>query len=132
MTGAEMWSVPLERLDALKRAAAEHGVSVMELDDKSNRALLPMDPAAPMTPKQSAMMHDAMGAKAAMGMAMMALPDPKVMEYELTKGMHAPDAAQLGSELMLSLDTTTTIKVRRTRVEKTSRWIRMARHRRRH
>ena len=120
MTNAEMWSVPLERLDALKRAAAEQGVSVMELDDKSNRALLPMDPAAPMTPKQSAMMHDAMGAKAAMGMAMMALPDPKVMEYELTKGMHAPDAAQLGSELMLSLDTTTTIKVRRTRVEKTA------------
>ena len=29
-------------------------------------------------------------------------------------------AAQLGSELMLSLNTTTTIKVRRTRVEKTA------------
>ena len=73
-----------------------------------------------MTPKQSAMMHDAMSSKAAMGMAMMTLPDPKVMEYELTKGMHAPDAAQPGSDLMLSLDATTTIKVRRSRVEKTA------------
>lgn len=120
MTGAEMWSVPAERVDALKAAAAAHGVEVMALDDASNRALMPMDPAAPMTEKQSAMMHDAMGSPAAMGMAMMVLPDPKLMEYALTTGMHARSAAQPAPELMLSLDATTTIKARRTRIEKTA------------
>ena len=119
MTGAEMWSVPLERVDALKAAATAQGVAIMELDAKSNRPLLPMDQTAPMTPKQSAMMHDAMKSPAAMGGTMMTLPDAKVMEYELTKGMRAPDAAQADAQLMLSLDPATTITVRRTSVEKT-------------
>jgi hypothetical protein len=72
-----------------------------------------------MTQKQSAMMHDAMASKAAMGMSMMALPDARVMEYELTKGMHGSDPAGPGSELTLSLDATTTVTARRSSVEKT-------------
>ena len=119
MTGAEMWSVPSERVAALEAAAAAHGVEVMALDQASNRALMPMDPASPMTDEQSAMMNDAMGSKAAMGMAMMVLPDSKVMEYELTKGMHAPAAARSEAELLIALDATTTIKARRARIEKT-------------
>ena len=119
MTNAEMWSVPAAQVEALKRAAAAQGVTVTELEPGSSRALVPMDPKTPMTPKQSAMMHDAMGSKAAMGMSMMALPDPKVMEYELTKGMRGPDAGGAGSELMFSLDAATTVTARRLSVEKT-------------
>jgi hypothetical protein len=119
MTTAEMWSVPAQNVEALKRSAADHGVDVMELEANSNRALLPMDPNVPMTQKQGEMMRDAMGSKAAMGMSMMALPDPKVMEYALTKGMGGADAAGPGSELMLSLDATTTVAARRSSVEKT-------------
>jgi hypothetical protein len=119
MTNAEMWSVPAAQVEALKRAAAAQGVTVTELEASSNRALVPMDPNTPMTPKQSAMMHDAMDSKAAMGMSMMALPDPKVMEYELTKGMRGPDAGGPDSELMFSLDAATTVTARRVSVEKT-------------
>ena len=119
MTTAEMWPVPSQNVEALKRSAAAQGVEIMELEDKSNRALVPMDPNAPMTQKQSEMMYDAMGSKAAVGMSMMVLPDPKVMEYELTKGMGGVDAAGPGSELMLSLDATTTITARRSSVDKT-------------
>ena len=77
-------------------------------------------------------MHDAMGSKAAMGMSMMALPDPKVMEYELTKGMHAPDTAQPGSELTLSLDATTTDHSAAHERREDAGGLRMARHHRRH
>jgi hypothetical protein len=119
MTTAEMWSVPAQNVEAVKRAAADHGVDVMELGANSNRALLPMEPNLPVTPKQSAMMRDAMGSKAAMGMSMMTLPDPKVMEYALTKGMGGTNAAGPGSELILSLDATTTVTARRSSVEKT-------------
>ncbi|KAB2940180.1 MAG: zinc-dependent metalloprotease [Hyphomicrobium sp.] len=119
MTDAEMWLVPSERVDALKAAAASHGIEVMALDDASSRALMPMDPTSPMTEKQSAMMHDAMSSPAAMGISMMQLPDPKVMEYELTKGMRAPSAAQPAPELTIALDATTMIKARRTHIEKT-------------
>ena len=120
MTNAEMWSVPTQNVEALKRAAADHGVDVMELEANSNRALLPMDPNLPMTQKQSAMMRDAMGSKAAMGMSMMALPDPKVMEYELTKGMGGSDARGPRLRARHSPSTpTTTVTARRSSVEKT-------------
>ncbi len=119
MTNAEMWSVRAGQVEALKRAAAAQGVAVMELEQNSNRALVPMDPKTPMTQKQSAMMHDAMDSKAAMGVSMMALPDPKVMEYELTKGTRGSEAAGSGSELRLSLDAATTVTARRLSVEKT-------------
>jgi hypothetical protein len=69
MTNAEMWSVPAAQVEALKRAAAAQGVTVTELEESSNRALVPMDPKTPMTPKQSAMMNDAMDSKTAMGMS---------------------------------------------------------------
>jgi hypothetical protein len=117
MTHAEMWSVPNEHVESLKAAAASHGVDVMELDAASNRALMPMEPSAPMSEKQSAMMHDAMASPAAMGIAVMDLPDQKVMEYVLTQGMHEPAAP--AAELTLSLDASTIIKARRTSIEKT-------------
>jgi hypothetical protein len=119
MTNAEMWSVPAAQVEALKRAAAAQGVTVTELEAGSSRALVPMDSKTPMTPKQSAMMQDAMGSKATMGMSMMALPDPKVMEYALTKGMRGPDAGGPDSELMFSLDAATSVTARRVSVEKT-------------
>jgi hypothetical protein len=119
MTHAEMWSVPYESVDALKRAAASHGVEVMELDAASNRALMPMAPSAPMTEKQSAMMHDAMDSPTAMGIAVMDLPDPKIMEYALTTGMNAAGGGQPAAELTLSLDASTTIRAKRTSIEKT-------------
>jgi hypothetical protein len=119
MTNAEMWSVPDEAVDALKRAAASHGVEVMELDATSNRALTAMAPSAPMTEKQSAMMHDAMTSPAAMGVAVMGLPDPKVMEYALTKGMHNAKPDAVDAELTLALDAATTVKAKRTSIEKT-------------
>lgn len=119
MTNAEMWSVPVARVEALKRAATAQGVTITQLEASANRALMPMDPNTPMTPKSSAMMQDAMDSKAAMRMSMMALPDPQVMEYALTKGMRGSDAGAANSELMLSLDAATTVTARRTSVERT-------------
>jgi hypothetical protein len=117
MTDAEMWSVAPDRIGELKAAATAHGVRVTTLDAQSNNALTPMDAASPKSNKQRAMMKDAMRSQAAMGMSMMALPDPMVMEYALTKGMHSPDTA---AELTIPLDATTTVTARRTGIEKTT------------
>ena len=120
MTGAEMWSVPEERVEALKGDASQHGVDVMQLADGPLPALTPMSPTEPMTETQSAMMHDAMASPAAMGLAVMGLPDPKMMEYALTKGMHGPAPGAADATLMLTLDRTTTVTARRTGIEKTA------------
>jgi hypothetical protein len=119
MTGAEMWSVAPEHMGPLKAAAAAHGVQVMALDDQSNKALTPMDSGSAMSDKQRGMMKDAMSSQAAMGMSMMALPDPMVMEYALTKGMHSPENTQPAAELAIPLNAATTITARRTSIEKT-------------
>jgi hypothetical protein len=118
MTGSQMWSVDESRVNDLKTAAREQGVDVMTLDASANRAMTPMDATAPMSEDQSRMMHEAMSSQAAMGMAMMALPDPKVMEYALTKGMNGAKEEQ-PAELTLPLDAKTSVTARRTRVEKT-------------
>lgn len=117
MTGSEMWSVPEERIDALEKMAAGQGINVMEVDQKSATVWRPMTAAAPMTDKQSAMMHDAMASPAAMGIAVMDLSDPKIVEYALTKGMHAAGTPE--AELAIALDAATTVRVIRSSVEKT-------------
>lgn len=119
MTGSEMWNVAPERIDALKAAARASGVEVKELHAGAMYAFVPMAPSSPMTAKQSAMMHDAMAAPAAMHITVMDLPEPEMMEYALTAGMHATGPEKAPAELMLTLDAATTITARRTSIEKT-------------
>ena len=117
MTGAEMWSVPRTRLDAFLKAAAQSGVDVTRLDDAASK-LAPMAPDTPMSEKQQEMMHKSMESKAAMGMTMMHLPKPAVMEYMLTKGMNAPDQGTPPS-LVIPLNRNVTVTAHRTGITKT-------------
>ena len=87
MMKSEKWSVPLARLDALLKAAAEKGVRVSRLEEKSNWALVPMAEGETMSVKQKNMMKKAMQSKAAMGASMMKSPAPDVLDYTLTKGL---------------------------------------------
>lgn len=118
MTGSEMWSVPEASIGAVEAMASAQGIKVMEVDQKSATVWRPMTAATPMTDKQSAMTHDAMASPAAMGIAVMDLSDPKIVEYALTKGVHA--AGEPEAELTIALDAATTVRVVRSSVEKTN------------
>jgi len=118
MTHAEMWSVPAARLDAFLAAARQHGVDVTRLDEPENRTVKPMAADTKMSAKQEEMMHKSMDSKAAMGMTMMHLPKPAVMEYMLTQGMHAPDKGTPPS-LVIPLNHKVTVTAHRTGVTKT-------------
>jgi hypothetical protein len=117
MTGAEMWSVPRERLEAFLAAAGSLGVEVMKLDP-ADRMAKPM--AAPkMTAKQAEMMHKSMDSRAAMGMTMMDLPKPSVMEHLLTKGMNETgDGAR--ARLVIPLSMNESVTAHRTGINKTA------------
>jgi hypothetical protein len=119
MTGTQMWRVPREKLESLKAMGRENGMSFIELGSDSNRALVPVPPDVQMTEKQSTMMHDSMRATAAMGVSVMELPDPAIMEYALTKcaDRGCQDAGE--TDLKIPLDADTAITVRRTGIEKT-------------
>jgi hypothetical protein len=120
MTKSEMWSVPSQNVEALKQAAARRGVEVTILDSNWNRTLTPMSSVSPMTDQQESMMKDTMGSKAVMGMSMTELPDSKVLEYALTKGMDDPTMDPATATLVIPLTQTKSITVRRTHVERTS------------
>ncbi len=119
MTHSEMWSVPKGRLDALIKAARQRGVDVTRLDDAANSTVKPMAADTKMSAKQEEMMHKSMDSKAAMGMTMMHLPKPAVMEYMLTKGMNAPDQGTPPT-LVIPLNDKVTVTAKRTGITKTA------------
>lgn len=124
MTRSEMWSVQAERVEAFKIVAARQGVDVMVLNSQNRTAMTPMSSAA-MTDQQKSMMHMSMDSKAAMAVTMMALPDPKVMEYALTASAAGSAGSEAVDTIELPLGAKLTVKARRRSVEKTAdgyRW----------
>ncbi len=117
MTAAEVWSVAGDRVDDLKAAAATRGVNVVHVA-KPDSVFMPMAPSAAMTDQQTAMMHNAMALPAALGVAIVDLPHPSVMEHVLTKGLHHKNR-QAHTDVTLMLDASTSVTVKRTSVEKT-------------
>lgn len=118
MTKSEMWSVPASRLDALLAAASAQGVIVTRLDAAWNHTLAPMPEGAGMTAGQKAMMAQSMESKAAMGVAMMALPQSNVMEYALTKGMDQPvRKGEPAPKIVIPLNGKTAVTARRTSIK---------------
>lgn len=117
MTGSEMWSVPRDRLDAFLKAAAGRGVEVTRLDDPAANQVHAMPADTKMSETQEEMMHKSMESKAAMGMTMMHLPKPAVMEYMLTKGMNEPEAGAPPS-LVIPLTHDKTVTAHRTGITK--------------
>ena len=118
MTKAEMWPVDAKRWNAFVREAKRLGVKLSRLGGTWNHALAPMREPTPMTEAQKTMMHDVMTSKATAAMSMMALPDPSVEEYALTKGMHATGASKEPPELVIALTGTITVTARRTSIAK--------------
>jgi Metallo-peptidase family M12 len=112
MTKSEVWSIPRENVEAVKQAAARHGVVVYELG--ANRGeLFSAASDAKLTLKQKGMMKLAKLAKATLGVRMVAGPPPAVLEHALTRDASDPSGAQIS----FALDDNTIVTVNRTSVE---------------
>ena len=118
MTKSEMWSVPQENLAGLREKAEKAGVVLRELDSGAMNALAPMQPGNAMSEKQNDMMKEAKERPSTMGVSMMGLPEPTVLEYALTRGMNAPNSDEPAPSITLKLSDTVTISARRTNVVK--------------
>lgn len=119
MMNSEKWVVPLERLDALVKAAQENGVRTTRLDEATwNQILEPMAEGEEMSPKQKSIMEKAMKSKAAMGASMMKSPAPDALDYALTTDVDEEHPTP--PTLVIPLKDKTVVTVRRTSVTKTS------------
>src|SRR5262245_12710470 len=85
LTKTEMWDVPKENVEAVKKAAAEHGAAANQLGTDWNDVFRSAPSTMQMNAKQTEMMDKAKASKSTMGVGMMAAPMAPMVEYALTK-----------------------------------------------
>ncbi len=134
LTKSEMWSVPKENAEAVRKAAAAYGASVYRLGGDWNEVFRPMPGAKGteerrkavkerakssketlrifMTEKQKIMRDRAKASKGTMNVAMMLTLTPPAVEYALTKdaNVNAP------SQIRLAVGENGVLTIRRTTV----------------
>ena len=116
LTRTEMWNVRRTNVEAVKKAAAAKNVSVRVLDEGWNRVFTPM-PTTSMDAKATSMMGMAKQSKATVGMGVMAPATPAVVEYALTKDMHAKGPQGQPMTIRIALNESTTVTAVRQNVE---------------
>ena len=83
LTHSEAWTVNTDQLHAIETLAKEEGISAIIPSINGDAATLPTS--HDMTEEQGRMMSMAMESKAATKFCVISLPDPRVMEYVLTR-----------------------------------------------
>jgi hypothetical protein len=112
LTKGEMWSVPRANVEAVRKAAAEHGLEVQELGHDWNRLFHPAPADIKLTPQQQAIIDQISASKSTQGLRLMVASAPSVVEYALTADATNKKAAA-GITLMLGGETALTL-MRRT------------------
>jgi hypothetical protein len=121
LTKTEMWEVPKENVEAVKKAAAAHGAAATQVGADYNEMFHPAPVDMRMSPKQSGMMEMAKASKSTMGVGMMATPMAPMVEYALTKdagpNIVAPPATREAAKIRVKLNDTTELTIVRSNVD---------------
>ena len=121
LTKTEMWEVPKENVEAVKKAAGEHGAAATQLGADYNEMFHPAPVDMRMSPKQSGMMEMAKASKSTMGVGMMATPMAPMVEYALTKdagpNIGGPATSPGAARVKVKLSDATTLTIVRTNVD---------------
>jgi len=84
LTKSEMWSVPKESVEAVRKAAAAHWLDVQELGRDWNHLFHPAPADIKLNTQQSVMIDQVLAAKATQGIRLMVAAAPSTVEYALT------------------------------------------------
>ena len=121
LTKTEMWEVPKENVEAVKKAAAEHGAAATQLGADYNEMFHSAPADMRMSPKQSQMMEMAKTSKSTMGVGMMATPMAPMVEFALTKdagpNIGAPPTSKEAARIRVKLSDKTELTIVRTNVD---------------
>jgi hypothetical protein len=117
LTKTEMWAVPKRNVEAVKRAAVQHGVGVDQLGSDFNHVFHPAPRDMPMDDKQKAMMDLAKASRASMGVGMMMAPRAPTVEYALTKDADTPAAAHDAAKIIVKLSDAKELTLTRSSVD---------------
>jgi hypothetical protein len=121
LTKTEMWEVPKENVEAVKKAAGEHGAAATQLGADYNEMFHPAPADMRMSPKQSQMMEMAKASSSTMGVGMMATPMAPMVEFALTKdagpNIVAPPATKEAAKIRVKLSDATELTIVRSNVD---------------
>ena len=121
LTKTEMWEVPKENVDAVKKAAAEHGAAATQLGNDWNQVFHSAPADMKMSDKQKGMMDQAKASGATMGVGMMATPMAPMVEYALTKdagpNIGGPATSKEAARILIKLGDKTELAIVRTKVD---------------
>jgi hypothetical protein len=121
LTKTEMWDVPKENVEAVKKAAAEHGAAANQLGTDWNDVFRSAPSDMRMNAKQAEMMDKAKASKSTMGVGMMAAPMAPMVEYALTKdagpNIGAPPSSRDPARITIKLSDKTVLTVLRSNVD---------------
>jgi hypothetical protein len=117
LTKTEMWAVPKRNVEAVKKAAAQHGVGVDQLGSDFNHVFHSAPADMAMDDKQKSMMDRAKASRASMGVGMMLAPRAPTVEYALTKDASEPAAAHEAVKIIVRLSADKVLTITRTSVD---------------
>jgi hypothetical protein len=117
LTKTEMWAVPKRNVEAVKRAAARHGVGVDQLGSDWNHVFHSAPNNMQMDDTQKSMMDRAKASRASMGIGMMMAPRAPTVEYALTKDADAPAAAHEAAKIIVKLSDAKELTLTRSSVD---------------
>src|SRR5499426_150186 len=121
LTKTEMWEVPKENVEAVKKAAANHGALATQLGNDWNHMFHSAPSDMKMNDKQKTMMVRAKESRATMGVGMMASPMAPMVEYALTKdagpNIGGPATSQEAARIAIKLSDRTELTIVRTSVD---------------
>jgi hypothetical protein len=117
LTKTEVWMVPRENVDGVRKVAARHGVIMNKLAATWNHVFQKVTTDARISDKQKSMMDRAKASHATMGVGVMASPRPPMVEYALTKDAGAQGSARDAATITVALSDATILTIRRTSVD---------------
>jgi hypothetical protein len=121
LTKTEMWEVPKENVEAVKKAAAAHGAVANPLGANWNEVFHSAPSDMKMNEKQHSLMEMAKASKSTMGVGMMAAPMAPIVEYALTKdagpNIGGPATSKEAARVLVKLSDKTELAIVRTSVD---------------
>ena len=116
LSKGEKWTLPKDKLDTVKKAAAKQGLLVTELGTGSDHVFQATSPDFTMTAKQKSLFDLAKNGTATAGVKLMSAPSPSLLEYALTRDAKSR-AATGAPKLTVALSDATVLTIARTSLD---------------
>jgi len=117
LTKSEVWTVPKEDVEGVRKTAARHGVAMSKLSATWNHIFHKAPADTKFNDRQKLIMDRAKASAATTAVGLMAAPPPPMVEYALTKDPSIPGVAKDAASIAVAFNDNTMLTIRRTSVE---------------